>query len=107
MTATGNLASAFASFINGLNPNQILQLHRHLSQSDEMKGLQILDTMEANPTMAASLMGALTQIPNLPQQVIIDVGEAIKNPAAPNFGQLMTEAKSALAAGVSNSFLGL
>lgn len=107
MTATGNLASAFASFINGLNPNQLLQLHRHLTQSDEMRGLVIIDDMEQNPAGAASLMGALEQIPNLPQQVTIDVGEALKNPAAPNFGQLMTEAKTALAAAVSTSFLGL
>lgn len=106
-----SVAGAFSSFFNSLTPGQqgsfLTGFHKHLSQSDEMKGLMILDQMESNPGAAPMLMGALTQITNLPQQVILDVGEALKNPAAPNFGQLMTEAKTALASAVSTSFLGL
>lgn len=106
-----SIASAFSSFFNSLNPTQqagwLTGFGKHLSQSDEMKGLMILDQMEQNPAEAPMLMGSLTQIANLPQQVILDVGEALKNPAAPNFGQLMTEAKTALASAVSTGFLGL
>lgn len=106
-----SVAGAFSSFFNSLNPGQqtgfLIGIHKHLSKSDEMKGLMILDQMEANPATAPMLMGSLTNLSGLPDQVILDVGEALKNPAAPNFGQLMTEAKTALASAVSTSFLGL
>lgn len=108
--AVSSVAGAFASFFNSLNPTQqagwLISHHNKVSQSDEMKGLMILDQMEGNPAEAPMLMGSLTQIANLPPQVLLDVGEALKNPAGPNFGQVMNEAKTALASAVSTNLFG-
>lgn len=94
--AGGGVAAALSTIFAGLNPTQLGQLGRHLTQSQEMAALQIVDTMQANPTIAPMLLPSLSTVQNLPPEVMMWVTAALSNPA--EYQQNMTQAKAALMA---------
>lgn len=112
--AQSALSTALQNLLTTLGPGAVLNLGKNLTQSNELKALQILQAMQNNPTAAASLLGALTQIPNVPAQVITFVNAAIAACAppatpqscAPAFVQDITQAEAALQTAVKTGLLG-
>jgi hypothetical protein len=99
-TTAANIATSLSSIFANLTPGQLGRLGHHLSQSDEMHALIILNNMELNPVIAPNLLPGLSVIPNLPDQVMTWVGAAIATPA--NFAANMAQAKAALQAAATN-----
>jgi hypothetical protein len=93
-TIATTTVNALSSALSALSPGQLSKLGKHLTQSDEMKALQVIDAMIANPAAAASMSAQLTLIPNLPLTVTSWVNDAIANPAT--FQANMSQAKAAL-----------
>ena len=89
-----SLVSTLSTALAALTPQQLGSLGHHLTQSQEMQALQLLSTMQGNPAIAPALMGSLTNIPNMPPQVLTWVSLAVAQPAA--FAQNMVEAVAAL-----------
>jgi hypothetical protein len=88
------IAASLSTLLGGLSPIQLGKLGNHLTQSSEMQALQIVDTMQMNPSIAPMLLPSLSSIPNMPPEVTTWVTAAITNPA--EFQQNMTQAKAAL-----------
>lgn len=104
----GTVATTLSQILASLTPGQLAGLGRHLTQSGEIQALQILNAMEANPTIAATMLPALTGIPNLPAEVITWVTAALQpNQPAGAFQQNMAQAISAVQrAATSSGILG-
>jgi len=104
-STAANIATSLSSIFANLTPGQLGRLGHHLSQSDEMRALQILTTMESNPSLAPALLPSLSTIPNLPSQVMTWVTAALSTPA--NFQTNMAQAVAALQnAATSSGVLG-
>jgi hypothetical protein len=100
-----NIATSLSQIFANLNPQQLGRLGHHLTQSDEMRALMIINSMENNPSLAPSLLPSLSMIPNLPDQVMTWVTAAMAAPA--NFASNMAQAKVALqTAATSTGVLG-
>lgn len=92
--AAVTVGSALSNILAALTPQQLGQLGRHLTQSQEMQALQIISAMKANPAIAPALAASLLNIPNLPPQVSSWVEAAITEPAS--FQVNMDQAAAAL-----------
>ena len=104
-TTSANIATSISQILSNLNPQQLNRLGTHLTQSQEMQALQIINTMRSNPAIAPAMLPSLSVIPNLPAQVMTWVTNALSNPA--NFQEDMTQAETALQqAAVSTGLLG-
>ena len=94
----------------GTIPGGLSILGNHLSQSNEVKAIQIIDSMAANqnnPTLAQGFSTQLALIPNMPATVMNYVNTAldvISN--ASMYAQNLAEAKNALLAAVSSGIAG-
>ena len=95
------IATALSSIFSNLSPGQLGRLGNHLTQSDEMRALMVLNSMQQNPAIAPSLLPSLSMIPNLPPQVMTWVTAAISTPA--NFAQNMSQAVAELQRAVTNT----
>ena len=103
--AASNIGAGLANVLSNLSPNQLGLLGQHLTQSNEMRALQILSAMATSPAIAPSLMGSLTTIPGVPSQVLTWVSIAIAQPAT--FQENIAQAEAALqSAAVSPGILG-
>jgi hypothetical protein len=100
-TSAATVATSLSQIFANLNPQQLNRLGHHLSQSDSMRALQIIYTMKANPALAPTMLPSLSMIPNLPQQVMTWVTNALSNPA--NFQEDMTQAETAVQAAATNT----
>lgn len=81
----------------GQTPGVLKILGQHLSQSNELQAIGLLDAMSANPNQSAALLGALAAIPNIPPEVVGDVTQAISNINNPQvFAQSIASARTAL-----------
>jgi hypothetical protein len=104
-TTAASVATSLSQILANLNPQQLHRLGTHLTQSDTMRALQIIYTMKASPALAPTMLPSLSMIPNLPQQVMTWVTNALSNPA--NFQEDMTQAETAVqAAGTNSGLLG-
>jgi|SRR5271166_529006 len=102
---TASAISGLATVLAGLTPQQLGFLGNHLSQSNEMRALQIIMSMQTNPGLAPALLPSLGAIPNLPPQVMTWVTSALGSPAA--FGPDLAQATAALqTAATSSGILG-
>jgi hypothetical protein len=99
-STAASIATALSGILANLSPQQLGRLGHHLSQSDEMRALMILNSMEQNPSLAPSLLPSLSLIPNLPDQVMTWVTAAMAAPA--NFTSNMAQAKVALQTAATN-----
>jgi hypothetical protein len=84
--------------LTSLNAGQLFNLSNQLTQANEVKALQILMMMSANPPGAPMLISSLTSIPGLPPQVLTFAEAAIAAVGTPSFAQDMTQAQAALQA---------
>jgi hypothetical protein len=89
MAAAGTATTALSTVLSGLSTGQLLHLNMLITQTDEMKAMQILQMMQMNPAGAVSLLPALEGISNLAPQVITWASAAVSNPvtAAGNYAQ--------------------
>jgi hypothetical protein len=94
-------ATTIATILGSLNPTQLLNLRRHMTNSQEMQALADISEMEANPALAPTMLAALAAVPNLPPAVQTWVAAGISDPA--NFKTDIAQAKAALAAAATNS----
>jgi hypothetical protein len=95
-TALANLAST---------PGAAQLLGNHLTSSQELQAVTILDQMAANPAGASAPLPAFAAIPNMPATVTNDVVTAIGRPAT--FVANIQAAKTALlSAATSTTTLG-
>jgi hypothetical protein len=99
-TSAATIATSLSQIFANLNPQQLGTLGHHLTQSNEMRALMILNTMQNNPSLAPSMLPSLSLIPNLPDQVMEWVTAAMETPA--NFASNMTQAKTALQTAATN-----
>ncbi|HXC76858.1 MAG TPA: hypothetical protein VNU19_07395 [Candidatus Acidoferrum sp.] len=99
-TTAASIATSLSGIFANLTPGQLGRLGHHLTTSDEMRALMILNSMEQNPGLAPSLLPSLSMIPNLPDQVMTWVTAAMATPA--NFGSNMAQAKVALQTAATN-----
>ncbi len=86
--------SSVLSSLGTAAPSALKLLGGHLSQSQEMQAIQVLDAMAANPATAPLLLPQLTAIPNIPPTVMNWVTQAISNP--PQFANNIGQAKNSL-----------
>jgi hypothetical protein len=96
---SGNILTSLSSVLGTLSttPGALNLLGQHLTQSGEMQAISTLDAMLQNPGNAASLLSALTSIPNLPPAVIAQVTEGIASlPDAQAFRGSINGAKNSL-----------
>lgn len=92
-----SVISTVASVLGSLTPTQTLLLGGHLTSSNEAKAMQILAVMQANPMQASAFVGSLSQIPNLPAQVMTLAGEAIASlPNTVQFTSYIVQAETAM-----------
>jgi hypothetical protein len=91
MAAGGTATTALSTALAALSPGQLLHLGHLITQSNEMKAMQILQMMQMNPAGASSMLVALEGVPNVSPQVITWASAAITNPAsfAGNIAQAM------------------
>src|ERR1700680_422282 len=99
-SSAASIATALSGIFANLTPGQLGRLWHHLTQSDEMRALMLLNSMEQNPASVPALLPALSMIPNLPDQVMTWVTAAMAAPA--NFASNMAQAKAALQAAATN-----
>lgn len=92
--AAGGISAALSSLFANLTPVQLGKIGNHLTQSNEVNALLIVDRMQSTPALAPMLLATLSTIPNLPPNVMTWVEEALTDP--PNAGQSYAQAKSAL-----------
>jgi hypothetical protein len=94
--SNGNVTSALTTFLSTLTstPGVFTMFGNQLTQSNEMKALQLIDTMQLNPLMAPNLFSALAGIKGVPANVVSLVSDALATPA--NFATGMSQAKAAL-----------
>jgi hypothetical protein len=86
-------------------PGAAQLLGGHLTTSQEMQAVAILDQMSANSAGAAALLPAFTAIPNIPVAVTNPAVTALGNPA--QFATNITQARAVLfSAATSTSALG-
>ena len=95
-----NIATSLSQIFANLSPQQLGRLGHHLTQSNEMRALMLLNSMEQNPAAVPALLPALSIIPDLPDQVMTWVSAAMASPA--NFASNMAQAKAALQAAATN-----
>lgn len=86
--------SSLLTSLGTATPGALQVLGNHLTQSNEMQAINVLDAMAANPATAASLLPELTAIPSLPATVTNWVTQAIANPA--QFSNNIAQAKNSL-----------
>lgn len=98
-----NLSTALAS----LGTGSLLALGNHLTQSQELQAVSVLDSMYSNPAAAAPLLPSLTAITGLPAVVMSDVESAVAamagaTPDIATFKTDIQQAKSALLTAVTS-----
>lgn len=88
--------TALSTALSGLasTPGALQLLGQHMTSSQEMQAVAILDQMAANPAGAAALLPAFSAIPNMPAVVTSDVVTAISSPAM--FASQIAATRSAL-----------
>lgn len=89
----------------GSVPGGLAIFGNHLSQADEVADIQVLDTMMANPAMAAAFLSQMR--PSTPPQVMQWVNMAVANSGnTSQFQMYIAQAKSALLQSVSSGLAG-
>jgi hypothetical protein len=96
LTALSTALSTLAS-----TPGAVQLLGAHLTSSQEMQAIAILDQMAANPAGASALLPAFSAIPNMPAVVSSDVVTAISTPAL--FASQIAAARSALVSSATST----
>ena len=90
--------SALTGVLKTMNAGQLFSLTNQLTSANEVKAMQVLMMMSANPPGAALLLPTLTSITGLPPQVLTFAEAAISAVGTPSFSQDMAQAQAALQA---------
>ena len=98
-----SVITSLSTALGSLTPQALRALGGHLSQSQELAAMEVLDNMAANPGAAASMLPELTTIQGLPPTVMNWVNQAIAKPNDPGFSNLIAQAKNALLQAATNT----
>jgi hypothetical protein len=107
MALSSSILTSLSTALGALTPSALRALGSHLSESNELAAMEVLDSMLASPSTASTMLPELTAIPNIPPQVMTWVNAALATPAGPSFVSNINQAKAALQTAVtSTSVLG-
>jgi len=103
-TAATALGTALGTLVQ--TPGAWSLFGHKISSSNEGKAIDLIDKIQMSPTLATAFLTQLAAIPNMPDQVMTWVEDAVANPTGPDFHQDLNQAKTVLAASVATGLFG-